>query len=1808
MATAKTTIKPYKLKPSTGDTLTRDDLATWREVLLSHMRQNDKWKPFLPDGDKKEWKAGDDPAGNDWTPDIKAAFSDFLTCLSTFSPVGFGETVKRESTSFNWVIDLIKDTFNLKTRGEHFLCLDDIKFDFSGGFTYQQAFMELKDFVCAGLLSETNRFEGKPLTANETLSPVAKNFLTKEWLMKIDPRLPRHIKDTRGHLFTNDKPTLSCNQKVLCDQMPTLLAELDGKAEVSVDNVNIGYVPAPAPRRGYPQARGRGLVRGAGMMRGGYYQPPRALAPVRPQFRSGCQRCLEAVPARTDAAKTHSTKDCIWPPNTPQQFQSRPNFRVVLVPEEECQDYYNDQVFSSQFYDEANIEDVTYADNSNKESEFYPSIPFSNEIKINALPVRKVQTLSTKVNDIVTTLTLDSGAEGNCMKLETCQKLNLPIRKLDNDDSSVPTQADGKSKLDIIGQTDFVAVKNNVQLHWSGYVAKTLGADILCGGPFMERNRIIQDLSNKRVIVGDKYHFLEDSPFIPSNPMISTLKSNDTDNPTAMINIGPDVPKRIYEKLKAIHVYHQNTFNGDLTAGYNGASGNFNVDFNFKGDVPPPPNYDSSPTYFSSQDRDLLQAKIYELEDKGICIKVSDCNIVPKYAAPCMLVKKHSARDLKQGEYEKLPVNEKLKHNRFILCHNKLSDYIEKKPAKMNKLDDVVRTVGQFEYVITSDLSDSFWQRHIAKDKLPYFAFHSPFAGPYIFLRSTQGLINQSEELEQLVSFILKDCIMSGWCCVMADNIYVMGHNYDETVQHWQQVLELLATNNIKLSPKKTACFPKKLDLLGWTKEGKFLVPDPHRQNVIANSPLPVSVKDLRSYLGAYRTFFRCKKEMSNILKDLEEFASNRKSSEKLVWTPELQKTFEDSKHQILNLDKLYLPKPDDQLVMTSDWSEKGISSTLWAIIENDPKVVSRFSARLESSMEKMLNSDAVKPKTIPCDGEMQAVYIGIKSPVISANIRASTKKTVCLVDSKPVVEASRLIKEGKFSSSRIINNLMTALSDYDLEFQHLSAKMNYNIIDDFGSRNPASCQNNPDCKICNFIRDCDKLTIAPLSFGTSENSIFGVVKYSDNLIQDILKGNISVPFNNRKALKYLQEQDPDLIKVRDFLTSGKRPGNKHTKIRNVKRYLRKNPSIAKDGCLVVNNRDRHLNNRELILIPDEISVGLIYALHLNLNHPTPFQLSKILDTRFSLLDRDSKVQEVTDSCALCCSVSKIPKEIENFKPNLMPNHPGKSFTVDVLKMNRKNIMVTVENFSGFITTAFIKSENSDDLLEGIISTTTPLRSSITISIRVDQAPGFKSLLRQESNLKDLNICLELGDAKNKNAVALVDKKIKELEDEIRKLTTNGNVNLKVLSKATTVVNEKIRHQGLSAREIMFSRDQFSQSNLPLDDDILAQDKMIKRQVGNEYSAKSKAQIKSPATSANAVKGHIVMLKHEIDKHSKRDLYLVLDSDFSTQTLMITKLPNALSGNIPVRFQPHNITYKVKQTDIILAPNQPSNFVYESDELYYFDESDFDEDEQNHNEFPTPFYPYENEDDDYEEEYILEEEYVNHSDTSSSTFDSANSDDYDAVADDEATGDNVSNASTTSLESDHEIMLQENLEHREAEINDLIEDQVNAIDGAAALPIAEDEIVLDQSKQPKRGDIVTFVYGEMWVIGKILHKAKSSPHYNVQLMDGVKINVKLRPPTEEYHDSWSLLPPDEWRPEELRDVYNKTISRNASPILDVQRDSNPSTPHSLQLQLEPEELIQYTQVYYLPPFVQQPSQEKDSISSKLKGLFNKKKK
>ena len=281
--------------------------------------------------------------------------------------------------------------------------------------------------------------------------------------------------------------------------------------------------------------------------------------------------------------------------------------------------------------------------------------------------------------------------------------------------------------------------------------------------------------------------------------------------------------------------------------------------------------------------------------------------------------------------------------------------------------------------------------------------------------------------------------------------------------------------------------------------------------------------------------------------------------------------------------------------------------------------------------------------------------------------------------------------------------------------------------------------------------------------------------------------------------------------------------------------------------------------------VHEDLSYGLLQGLHLNLNHPSPSQLQLAVDTKFFILDKDKNTSEISQNCTLCRSVSKLPLEIHTFEANKMPDHPGLSFTTDVIRLYKKIILIAVENFSGFITTTFLSNEKSEILLDGLIQLITPFKASshALVTARSDQAPGFKSLHSKCNELTKLGIKLELGNVKNKNAVAIVDRKIQELEAEIKKLSSiYSSISIKLLAKATEIVNEKIRSQGLSSKEIIFCRDQTSHENIQISDNQIIEEKMIDRLTSN-------ISIHVPAALANAKKGNLVFLKQDGDKLKK---------------------------------------------------------------------------------------------------------------------------------------------------------------------------------------------------------------------------------------------------------------------------------------------------------------------------------------------------
>ena len=57
MATFNAKAKPYKLQPTDGDNISRDDISTWSYTMMSCARQIKEWQQFLPGGTFSTWIA-----------------------------------------------------------------------------------------------------------------------------------------------------------------------------------------------------------------------------------------------------------------------------------------------------------------------------------------------------------------------------------------------------------------------------------------------------------------------------------------------------------------------------------------------------------------------------------------------------------------------------------------------------------------------------------------------------------------------------------------------------------------------------------------------------------------------------------------------------------------------------------------------------------------------------------------------------------------------------------------------------------------------------------------------------------------------------------------------------------------------------------------------------------------------------------------------------------------------------------------------------------------------------------------------------------------------------------------------------------------------------------------------------------------------------------------------------------------------------------------------------------------------------------------------------------------------------------------------------------------------------------------------------------------------------------------------------------------------------------------------------------------------------------------------------------------------
>ena len=908
-----------------------------------------------------------------------------------------------------------------------------------------------------------------------------------------------------------------------------------------------------------------------------------------------------------------------------------------------------------------------------------------------------------------------------------------------------------------------------------------------------------------------------------------------------------DIDPNIIRYVHDINHTYKDVFNGDLKVGYNHRFGKHIAQLNWAGPSKPTASKVQNINY-DMETKKLLQDVCNDLTQKGVLGIPQDYNINVQYCSPSFLVRKQKAKNKAKQD---LTIDDV----RLVVNFSKLNGFLKNIPTTVTKTKDVFTQLGKWNYIITMDLQSGFFQNHMSMTDAEWLGITTPFGGMRFLKRSGQGLIGQSEELDELLSKILGDEMKEGKCCRIADDIFVGGTDQMETINNYKEVLQKFQAANIKISAGKTKVFLKSVDILGWVwKQGGFIEPSPHRVNALKNTKHTDinNVKDLRSYLGLYKTLLQASPNLTLILNPFDLEVADRESKETINWTRDLISQFQIATAAVDKIQTLYLPSPEDQILIECDAAKSppGLGHTVYAIKNGKKLPVAFHSVKLSQNHQKWQ----------ACELEALAFSCAINAEY---DLLKECKKPIILSpDSKTVADAVKKIQKGSYSASPRIQSFISNINRLPIIVQLASGKTNQNQSSDYQSRHPSTCVAE-HCSICNFVTETSNSVLLPPS------------------INSIEPANV---MNNKNAWNLIQDQQKSTKEAKYLIKSGKTPSKISGKIQSEIRRLCSVAKINKNNLLIVESQPNKFSTekRELTVIPQSHLPALLSQIHNNMQHPSKAQLKSNFDKMYYSVGLMAAMENLYTNCFFCASNKKIPDET-NHQTLTDASVPGTHFHGDVIKRQSQNIFIIRDHFSSYTSAKIIKSESHKELKSAIIDTILPLKLSGKCILKVDNATGFLPLINnKDPDLEKLQIIVKQTDQFNKNANAVVDKGCYEIEQELKRIEPDGRpITNTTLQLAVTRLNYTLRRKGqISAYEIHHNRDMNTGTNLNLNYENIKKDQIHTRNTANQrhnISISNKEQSPKP--------GDIVVTTNKPNKHKAKDVFMVAKTDNKQVTI-----------------------------------------------------------------------------------------------------------------------------------------------------------------------------------------------------------------------------------------------------------------------------------------------------------------------------------
>ena len=340
------------------------------------------------------------------------------------------------------------------------------------------------------------------------------------------------------------------------------------------------------------------------------------------------------------------------------------------------------------------------------------------------------------------------------------------------------------------------------------------------------------------------------------------------------------------------------------------------------------------PFPLSEGDKPFMDRQMERLVALGILSKNST-----SHTSPVMLITRKLTQD-------KRPVVDFRLLNTRILRRN----------TSIPLMSDVLSILGNSDCEVVScvDVKDAYHSVKLTEKSKEYCGILPYFGSPiYRYEVLPMGIACAPQIWMDYITLILGELEDKKKYIAIMDDLLI----HSTKAAHWklfEQLLQSMCKNGLRLSPKKCQLFQTKLTYMGnefnINKRTITVTPLRTRTEAIAKIPTPQTPKQCKSFCGVVNYLSLFCKDLQKLLKPIVELT---RKGRPFIWGKEQEKAFQEVKEQLARPPVLHLPKADGRFILYADTSIEGTGSSLWQIQEGKAKLIGYASKTLPEACSR---------------------------------------------------------------------------------------------------------------------------------------------------------------------------------------------------------------------------------------------------------------------------------------------------------------------------------------------------------------------------------------------------------------------------------------------------------------------------------------------------------------------------------------------------------------------------------------------------------------------------------------------------------------------------------------------------------------------------------------------------------------------------------------------------------------------------------------------------------------------------------------